>query len=157
EQHAEFTTYTWELQVPADVAAFDPPATMLAMPAAGFPQPGPLLVALDLHLCAGDTRLSPEPLFDRNSLAVAENSDGKALFATDFKPDAAGFVRILIVDRGLGTERAGALVQRVIETETYRTLALLGLPEAQRLAPSIARIERRLAEVTDEMRSAAAL
>jgi uncharacterized membrane-anchored protein len=43
-------------------------------------------------------------------------------------------------------------VQRIVETETYRTLALLGLPEAQRLSPSIARIEMRLAEVTEEMR-----
>ena len=61
-------------------------------------------------------------------------------------------MRILLLDRGLGPERAGALVQRVIELETYRTLALLGLPEAQRLTPSINRIETRLAEVTDEMR-----
>ncbi|MBI3705491.1 MAG: DUF3422 domain-containing protein, partial [Rhizobiales bacterium] len=34
----------------------------------------------------------------------------------------------------------------------YRTLALLGLPEAQRLSPSIGRIEQRLVEVTEEMR-----
>jgi uncharacterized membrane-anchored protein len=67
---------------------------------------------------------------------------------TDFKPDPASFVRILIVDRGLGTERAGALTQRVLEVETYRTLSLLGLPEAQRLSPSVRRIEQRLAEVT---------
>ncbi len=40
----------------------------------------------------------------------------------------------------------------MIEIETYRTLALLGLPEAQRLAPSINTVEQRLAEVTDEMR-----
>ena len=63
-------------------------------------------------------------------------------------------MRILVLDRGLGPERAGALVQRIVELETYRTLALLGLPEAQRLTPSINRIEKRLAEVTDEMRRA---
>ena len=40
----------------------------------------------------------------------------------------------------------------MVELETYRTLALLGLPEAQRLAPSINRIEARLAEITEEMR-----
>jgi uncharacterized membrane-anchored protein len=91
-------------------------------------------------------------LFDRASLAVAENAEGDALFATDFQADVDGFVRMLVLDRGLGAERAGALVQRLIETETYRTLALLGLPEAQRLAPSIGRVERRLAEVTEEMR-----
>jgi uncharacterized membrane-anchored protein len=115
-----------------------------------------VLVALDLHLLANDDgRLLPERLFDRNSLAVAENSDGKALFASDFQIEPAGFVRILVIDRGLGAERAGALVQRIIELETYRTLALLGLPEAQRLFPSISRIERRLAEVTEEMRRTA--
>jgi uncharacterized membrane-anchored protein len=45
-------------------------------------------------------------------------------------------------------------VQRVIELETYRTFALLGLPEAQRLSPSIAASERRLVEVTEQMRHA---
>jgi uncharacterized membrane-anchored protein len=111
-----------------------------------------------LHLLAADgAQLFPEKPFDRSSLAAAESSDGKAIFASDFQADPAGFVRILVIDRGLGTEGAGALVQRIIEVETYRMLALLGLPEAQRLSPSIARIERRLAELTDEMQRAAAL
>jgi uncharacterized membrane-anchored protein len=157
EQHSEFTTYTWELPAPA-ATPFHPAASALATPMAGLPQPGPLLVALDLHLLAEKKKkISVERLFDRASLAVAENSDGKALFATDFQTDPAGFIRILVLDRGLGTERAGALVQRVVELETYRTLALLGLPEAQRLAPSIGRIESRLAEVTEEMRRTAEL
>jgi uncharacterized membrane-anchored protein len=150
EQHSEFTTYTWELPSPA-ATPFHPAASSLAAPMASLPQPGPLLVALDLHLLP-DTTLAFDQLFDRASLAVAENSDAQALFATDFQADPGGFVRILVLDRGLGRERAGALVQRIIELETYRTLALLGLPEAQRLAPSISRIENRLAEVTEEMR-----
>src|SRR5450830_382475 len=152
EQHSEFTTYTWELPSEEETP-FHPAASSLAEPMAGLPQPGPLLVALDLHLLAeNNKKIAFEWLFDRASLAVAENSDGQALFATDFQTDPAGFVRILVLDRGLGPERAGALVQRVIELETYRTLALLGLPEAQRLSPSIGRIETRLAEVTEEMR-----
>ena len=152
EQHSEFTTYTWEL--PSQGATpFHPDAASLAAPMASLPQPGPLLVALDLHLLAdGKEKIAVETLFDRASLAVAENSDGTALFATDFRADAGGFVRILVLDRGLSPERAGAVVQRIIELETYRTLALLGLPEAQRLMPSIGRIEKRLGEVTDEMR-----
>jgi uncharacterized membrane-anchored protein len=159
EQHSEFTTYTWELPCPAGAAAaFQPPSAALAQPMAMLPQPGPLLVAIDLHLLAGGApAVAPESVLDRASLAVAENSDGKALFATDFRPDEAGFVRILVLDRGLGAERAGALVQRVIELETYRTLALLGLPQAQTLAPAIGRVERRLAEVTEAMQHAAVL
>jgi uncharacterized membrane-anchored protein len=157
EQHSEFTTYTWEL--PSKSATpFNPPASALAGPMAGLPQPGPLLVALDVHLIEQKRKtIVVEQLFDRASLAAAENSDGAAVFATDFKPDAAGFVRILILNRDLDDDRAGALVQRIIEVETYRTLALLGLPEAQRLAPSIGRIEQRLAEVTEEMRATAQL
>jgi uncharacterized membrane-anchored protein len=153
EQHSEFTTYTWELAAPGETP-FHPEASSLTGPMLGLPQPGPLLVALDLHLIADNKKkkIAVEGLFERASLAAAENSEGDALFATDFKPGAAGFVRILVLDRGLGPERAGALVQRLVELETYRTLALLGLPEAQRLAPSIGRIERRLAEITEEMR-----
>lgn len=155
EQHSEFTTYTWELPS-TEPTPFHPGAAALASPMKSVPQPGPLLVAVDLHLLPDmdNNTTRTESLFDRASLAVAENSDGSALFATDFQPDPSGFVRVLVVDRGLGPERAGAVVQRVLESETYRTLALLGLPEAQRLAPSIAHIERRLAEVTEEMRSA---
>jgi len=152
EQHSEFTTYTWELPSAApDPAPFHPPAVTLAAPMGLVPQPGPVLVAVDLHLTGG--KVAPERLFDQASLAAAENSDGTALYATDFQSDPAGFVRILIADRGLGAERAGALTQRVLEIETYRTLALLGLPEAQRLAPSVRRIETRLAEVTAATRA----
>jgi uncharacterized membrane-anchored protein len=156
EQHSEFTTYTWEL--PAEALApggapFHPSASALSAPMGLVPPPGPLLVAVDLHLLAdGADSLAPERLFDKASLAAFESGDGSALVATDFKCDPAGFVRILVVDRGLGPERAGALVQRVLEAETYRTLALLGLPEAQQLAPSVGRIEKRLAEVTEQMK-----
>jgi uncharacterized membrane-anchored protein len=155
EQHSEFTTYTWELPSAA-TQPFYPDAASLAGRMASVPQPGPLLVALDLHLLADDAerKIAVDYLFDHASLAVAENSDGSALFATDFQLDPSGFVRVIVLDRGLGAERAGALVQRIIETETYRTLALLGLPEAQRLQPSINRIEARLAELTQEMRAA---
>jgi uncharacterized membrane-anchored protein len=158
EQHSEFTTYTWELRSESSVP-FHPATSSLAAPMASLPQPGPVLVALDLHLLADNKKkkIAIEKLFDRASLAVAENSDGNALFATDFQADPSGFVRVLVLDRGLGPERAGAVVQRIIELETYRTLALLGLPEAQRLTPSINRIETRLAEVADEMRHAGGL
>jgi uncharacterized membrane-anchored protein len=149
EQHSEFTTYTWELA--GDGTPFDPAASALASAMAELPQPGPVLVALDLHLIAGALD-NFEALFERASVAVAENREADALFATDFQPDPGGFVRILVLDRGMSPDRAGALAQRLIELETYRTLALLGLPEAQRLGPSIHRIETRLAEVTDQMR-----
>jgi uncharacterized membrane-anchored protein len=152
ESHNEFSTYRFELPS-SEARPFEPAAVSLPTPLKDFVQPGPLLVAIDLHLVADpERRIALETTFDRASLAAAENSDGSALFATDFQVDEYGYIRILVADRALGPERAGALVQRVLELETYRTLALLGLPEAHRLSPSINRIEKRLAEVTDAMR-----
>jgi len=154
ESHAEFSTYTWEL--PATTAngkPFFPKAGNIATGMQQIPQPGPLLVAIDLHrINEPGTDFELEKVFDSASLAAADNSDGAALFATDFKPDDDGFIRILIINRGMSPERIGALVQRVLELETYRTLALLGLPEAQRVSPSVGKIEHRLAEVTDRLR-----
>ncbi len=158
EQHSEFTTYTLELPAEPDAAPFHPSAASLATPMTLVPQPGPLLVAIDLHLMTDrPDRLAVERHFNRPSLAVAENSDGTAVYATDFHDDSEGFVRVLVLDRELGPERAGALVQRLLELETYRTLALLGLPKAQELAPSINRIERRLAELTSELQKESSL
>lgn len=155
EQHSEFTTYTWEMPSDPGGMPFHPSAASIASLMQMVPQPGPLLVAIDLHLLTEDgERTAPERLFDKTSLALAENSDGAAVYATDFQLDPHGFVRILVLDRGMLAERAGALVQRVIEIETYRTLALLGLPEAQRLSPSVGACERRLVEVTSKIQKA---
>jgi len=139
EQHTEFTTYTFDA----------PPAASGGLPphpfAAGLVQPGPLIVAVRLDLVP-----LPDPLeagladLDPVSLCVAGVADGGAIAATDFRQDADGFTRIRVFDVDLTPPRAGALVQRLLEIETYRTLALLGLPEAQRLAPAVRRIEEAL-------------
>lgn len=161
ERHAEFTTYTWELPAEDIVEGglpFQPSAASLADVLAQLPQPGPLLVAVDLHLVTDTADALPlDRLFDRTSLARSDVEDGFAEIATDFQPDPSGFVRILVRDRGMTSDAAGALVQRVLEIETYRTLALLGLPEAQRLAPSVAHIEHELSAVTEQMRQSEGL
>jgi uncharacterized membrane-anchored protein len=151
ENHAEFSTYTWELPAPGAVP-FEPAAGAIPNVMASVPQPGPLLVALDLHLIDERGGVTAEALFDRASLARSKVIEGAAIIATDFQPDASGFIRILVFDRDLKADRAGALVQRLLEIETYRTLALLGLPEAQRITPAVQRIEKRLGELTDAMR-----
>ncbi len=89
-----------------------------------------------------------EPLQAAMSLA----NNGRALIASNFSPDAEGFVRIVTINRGMPAQAAGALVRRLIEIDTYRTLALLGLPEAQRLAPAIRRIEEELPTILQAMR-----
>ena len=50
EQHSEFTTYTWEMPADTGGTPFHPDAASLAAPMRLVPQPGPLLVAVDLQL-----------------------------------------------------------------------------------------------------------
>jgi uncharacterized membrane-anchored protein len=82
---------------------------------------------------------------------VVEN--GAAAIITDFRQDGDGLTRILVLDRGLTPARTGALSQRLIDVETYRTLAMLGLPLALSLSGRVRRIEDRLAQITREMKA----
>jgi uncharacterized membrane-anchored protein len=141
EQHTEFTTYTWEFGgAQAEGRARN--AWMRKLP-----QPGPLM-------CCADLRLLPEGgadldrRFGTAALAKSHADEDAAVIASDFQPDDDGFVRIAVADRALTPYRAGALVQRLLELETYRMFALLGLPEAQRLAPVVTGMEQELAELT---------
>jgi len=91
--------------------------------------------------------------FDPASLSYSLVENGKAAAATDFRQDGDGLTRILILDKGLSPARVGALSQRLIEIETYRIFAMLGLPLAQSLSSRIRRMEDRLAQLTAEMRT----
>ncbi len=150
EQHSEFTTYTLEQGGEAQ-APFTPAANGVPSVFARLPQPGHHLVSVDLHLMApsGAPEID-ERLFDPASLAAASVIGGRAMVACDFLP-VNGFVRILVLDLGLDPASAGALAVRLLEIETYRVLALLGLPEAQRLAPAVGDAETALASISSAM------
>lgn len=156
EQHSEFTTFTWILGN-ADTSARsfgeigDGPAALIR----SLSQSGQLLVAVKLGVEQTSAALErAQEVFERGSLAMAAVRSGSAVVASDFRADDHGFVRILICNDGLSPGRLGALVQRVLEIETYRTLALLGLPAALELAPSVDHIGRRLVEVLEQMQVA---
>lgn len=157
ESHSEFTTYSWEF---GDAGVSDAPAPQPFRPAADglmgvmglVPQPGPLMVSIDLHLIPkASLPKGPQAIFGETHLAAAVVEGGAATIATDFRTDAHGFVRILVIDDALERGQAGALLQRVLEIETYRTLTLLGLPEAQAIGPSVRKIETELPQVMGAM------
>ena len=139
EQHGEFTTYSWES---AEAAA--PPL----WPDDHAP-PGPLIAAAALTL-SRDVDLAA--LFPGPDAAVSMLGEGKARIATDFAAAADGFVRIAVDPGTLKGDLAGPLAQRLLEIDTYRTLALLGLPEAQRVAPLIQQIEAALPLLIEQIR-----
>ncbi|WP_253590489.1 MULTISPECIES: DUF3422 family protein [unclassified Bradyrhizobium] len=133
EQHSEFTTFTW-IWTNANCSAadqFDKVDGTVRSLIRALRQTGQLLVAIRLEVeqDASPTRRA-EQIFDKNSLAMVATKSGAGVAASDFRVDEKGFTKILVCDLGLTSHDLGALVQRLLEIETYRPLALLGLSAA---------------------------
>ncbi len=150
EQHTEFTTYAWDGPAPRNIG--DP---VEGHPfGSEFTPPGAFISGCRLEIRLGSEITEDKALtaFDPTSLCFSSVDGGLARAATDFRQDSNGLSHILILDLGLGPVRAGALAQRLVEIETYRTLAMLGLPEARRLSADMMPIEEGLVRITGELR-----
>ncbi len=150
EQHTEFTTYTWSTSAGA--------ATPFAHPdpsgegGIAFSAPGRLVVAAHLALIEGGPPIENlAALFKPESLCVIRAAKGGAHILTDFAAGPSQFTRLLVRSEGGGALEAGRLVQRVLDIETYRTMALLGLPEARRAGPELTRMEREIAGINQAL------
>ncbi|RZN09931.1 DUF3422 domain-containing protein [Bradyrhizobium genosp. SA-3] len=160
EQHSEFATFTWIWSTGNGPAArhFDDAHGTVQSLMRALRQDGQLLVAIKLDV---EGHTSPArragQLFDKSSLAMARVKGGASVMASDFRVDENGFTKILVCDLGMTPHNLGALVQRLLEIETYRPLALLGLSAALELGPFVDRIDRRLIEVLEGMQGAEGL
>ncbi|MFN0262538.1 DUF3422 family protein [Tepidamorphus sp. 3E244] len=153
EAHTEFTTWSFS-QTDKGVMAFgDPPPPQVREVLEGLP--GKLIAAVRVSLREAPGQ-DMEDAFDFGSLCVSRVG-ARARVWTDMKPDAAGFVRFFIEATDMPPVYAGALIQRLLEIETYRSLALLGLPLAHKVSGKVSRIEEDLAKVTVEMQTASGL
>jgi uncharacterized membrane-anchored protein len=158
ERHTEFSRY--KFIVPGDGSApFANPA-LDAVPAdwvAGLL--GEVMVASHVALLAKDDgAIDFDAIsalyFDGNTLAGGGVAGGAALAATDFRIHADGFSRILVQDRSMTRRQAGRTIQRLVEIDAYRMMALLALPVARALGESLTRSERELAGITTALASA---
>ena len=93
-------------------------------------------------------------MLDEDSLVGARVMDGAADIYTDFRLQGDGFARWIVVAGDMTPRRLGRLVQRLQEIETYRMMALLGLPVARAVGGALANAERDLADVAERIRSA---
>ena len=119
--------------------------------------PGLRIAAFNVALVNGERRRTPaeiDMLFREGSIVGSKVAAGAAELWTDFRTHDDGFGRILIQDISLLPRQAGRLVQRVLEIETYRMMALLGLPVAQSTARELKRIDRELANIMPTMQIA---
>ncbi len=152
EKHAEFSTYLW--CAPLDPETGNPVGEDPFKH--GFAPPGQIVCGIRLDVVAWtDETATYIDRFDPISRCHSLVEEGMADIITDFRQDSDGLTRILILDRGLTPIRLGALAQRLLEIETYRTLALLSIPLTRLRGPHLRDIEKRLTAITDEMRTSA--
>jgi uncharacterized membrane-anchored protein len=95
-----------------------------------------------------DSATVPERIlsgFSLPSLCASITEGGQAQVATDFIADADSFTRFELAASGISPLRRAIVVRRLLEIETYRTLALLGLPLARDVSPELTGLEADLA------------
>lgn len=158
EKHTEFHTVTFWRELTDGDFGFDT-ATLPQLPmqwSDGIP--GLRLVglhALVLPRVSGEVSPLVRRCLDEDSLVGAEVMDSQLTLFTDFRIHADGFGRWVIeVDASMHPRRLGRAIQRVLEIETYRMMAMRGLPAAREVGGSLATAERELADVAGEIRNA---
>lgn len=159
EKHGEFHTCTFWRQL-TEVPQGFAPLPIDDVPAdwrAGLP--GEWLVGLHVLVKPSITPRAELPplvrsMLSDDSLVGARVMDGSADVYTDFRLYGDGFARWIVVAGDMTPRRLGRLVQRLQEIETYRMMALLGLPVAREVGAALVGAERDLADVAERIRTA---
>lgn len=92
--------------------------------------------------------------FNGNELVGARLEDGYETAVTDFRIHGDRFSRLLVYDHAGGAHQTGRSMQRLLEMDTYRIMALMALPLARELVPRLEDCERELAELADALADA---
>ncbi len=154
EQHTECVTYTFSLQG-RFTAPFSGPV-LDQIPSDWLHElPGDVVAAVTMAVepCDAPER-GPEQLlelFDGNPVIGSTVVAGAARAWSDLRIHPDGFFRILVRDCSMSENQAGRLAKRLLDINTYRALALLGLPVAREVFPALSDADRRLAQVASRM------
>ncbi|MGD1982606.1 MAG: DUF3422 domain-containing protein [Chromatiaceae bacterium] len=154
EQHTECVTYTFSKQGPFTEPFAEPVLERLPEDwLRGLP--GDVIAAVTMAIEPCDT---PErsmdslaALFDGNPVIGSAVVAGAARAWSDLRIHPDGFFRILVRDCSMSENQAGRLAKRMLDINTYRALALLGLPLAREVSPVLGDADRRLAELASRM------
>jgi uncharacterized membrane-anchored protein len=155
ERHGEFDDYTLYLEAPSAVQPFADAVGDRMLATLGEDPRASLIAALRIAIL-GAQALPVTPDIDAariNALLGSTDfvgsriSDSEAALFTSFRLDADGFGRFLIVDVGTTQTQLGRAVQRVIEIEVYRMMAMLAFPEARRIAAELDSVDSSLSRL----------
>lgn len=157
ERHTEFVSYTVWRPLRADEGLDAPPAYRSLPDTWLATLPGDLLVASNLLVLtqpASAMRQAVEAWLDADSLVGAEVADGDLQIFSDFRlhPDGYGRWLVGVGNPSITPRRLGRNIQRLLEIDTYRMMALLGLPVAREVTHGLDDLERQLAGLADTRR-----
>ncbi|MFM2423196.1 MAG: hypothetical protein RL291_1726 [Pseudomonadota bacterium] len=158
ERHSEFARYAF-------IARCNEAQPFKAAPLPELPDGwikglgGQLLIATRIALIADrpalhDLDAVAQEHFAGNTLIGSVIGGETARAYTDLRIHADGYSRFLVVDKSMSPRQAGRMVQRLFEVDSYRMMALLGLPEARRLWPILSGFERDLEAIIAEVAKA---
>lgn len=158
-RHTEFTSYTLVQSLPLAVLAGSGELNLLhglmVDPAWLHSIPGRTLAAMELVLLEGEVNGTalpqqvPQFFAEQTVVASLMGRTTHSCAITDFRLRPNGFERILVVATPETSEiRAGRITTHLLELETYRMLALRGLPVAKTVQGMLPEAERLLADIT---------
>ncbi|MCY7371455.1 MAG: DUF3422 domain-containing protein [Polaromonas sp.] len=117
--------------------------------------PGRTIAAIELAMVPGDLSDDAQLMqqaqqwFGRSTVVASKLGRGHSWAVTDFRITGNGFERMLVIAPPGTTEtRVGRISQRLLELETYRLMALRGLPVAKQLSPMLSEAETALSRIT---------
>lgn len=159
ERHTEFTRYTFTVTGDMPGATKDPFAepAIKAVPEDWLGAlPGDLLVAVHAALVKAprgtpDFDTLSKEYFGGNMLVGSSVTGGGALAMTDFRIHGDGFSRFLVHEKRMTRWQSGRTIQRLLDLETYRMMALLTFPVSRELGPILSQQERELDQITSSM------
>jgi len=173
ERHSEFTRYSIVQPLPADAGLGETLPDLisaLAVDSAWLREtPGRTVAAIQLVLLHGDIADGPAALAQATrwlggGSVVASRmgtggtgsgghpAEGHSVVVTDFRLQPDGFERMLVIaPEGTTDTRVGRISQRLLEVETYRMMALRGMPVAKAIGPMLAEAEAALADITAQL------
>ena len=162
ERHTEFTRYTIVQPLPAAalLGAAEPEllSALVVTPEWLRNIPGRTVAAIQLVMLDGDLSderalmAQAQAWLGGHSVVASQLGNGHSWALTTFRIAGDGFERMLVIaPPGMTETRAGRISQRLLELETYRLMALRGLPVAKQLAPMLAEAEGALADTTAQL------
>lgn len=154
ETHTEFHTRTSVMQLPDNPTSWpEAPEESLegiATGEAAVMRVQILVLSENAAESFGNDTAVPERFGLRQPVASVVGG-GDATIYSDFRIAADGFGRILLVNRRLNAYRLGRMARRLYEIETYRAMALLGLPLAREAGAALPRYDERLIALSDQI------